>query len=147
MREQVVQIAQEYWKKIGMEVNLQFGDWNSVLADYKKGNYEAHMNWWIMPPDPDLYVYFASDGSNNRPRCKFPELDKLLADARSEVDTGKRVALYHEVQQFLAEEVPMLWLYYWKEIRVVNNRVKDLPTIGYRDALLYVHEATLEQGK
>lgn len=105
------------------------------------------MNWWIMPPDPDIYPYFASGGSNNVPRCKFPELDRLLVQARSEVDVGRRVALYHEVQKFLAEEVPMLWLYYWKEIRVVNKRVQTLPTIGYRDAMLYLHQATVEQSK
>ena len=40
-----------------------------------------------------------------------PKLDEIFAAAAKELDETKRVTLYHEVQNILAEDVPHLWLW------------------------------------
>ena len=39
------------------------------------------------------------------------EVDRIFADAALESNYEKRTALYHEVQDILLDEMPMLWLF------------------------------------
>lgn len=141
-REQLVIVAQQYWKALGMDVRLEFTEWNALMLEYREGRYDAHLNWWITAPDPDFQSYFGSTGTSNRPRYKNPELDKILEAGRSATTPETRAPYYHEMQKILAEELPCIWLFYHKEIRAHNTRIQGLPNIGYRDALMYMHRVT-----
>jgi peptide/nickel transport system substrate-binding protein len=129
-RDQIYLIAQEAWQEIGMDVNIETTEWNTVLARYREGDYDTRLGWWVIKPDPDLYDYFHTNGALNQILYSNPEVDDLLERGRAEVDEEERAAIYHELQQILAEDMPSIFLY--------------LPAIGYRDALLYIHEATLQ---
>lgn len=49
------------------------------------------------------------------------------------------------VQEILAEDLPWVFIYHPVELRAINRKVRDFPSIGYRDALLYMHEVWMEQ--
>jgi peptide/nickel transport system substrate-binding protein len=53
-----------------------------------------------------------------------PKVDELFDQGEREIDLGKRVRLYHQVQDILSDEVPALWL--WDRISTLayRNRVK-----------------------
>ena len=143
-RDQIYLVAQDAWRAIGMDVEIETTEWNTVLSRYREGNYDARLGWWVIKPDPDLYDYFHTNGALNQIRYSNPEVDALLERGRAVSDQAERAEIYHELQQLLAEEMPSIFLYYPTEIRATSTRVDGLPPIGYRDALLYIHRATKE---
>lgn len=143
-RDQVYLYAQQAWQALGMDVDIETTEWNTVLARYSEGDYDTRLGWWVIKPDPDLYDYFHTEGDLNSIRYSNEEVDQLLEDGRATTDLDERAEIYNEVQQILAREQPSIFLYYPVEVRAVNERIQGLPEIGYRDALVWLHRATVE---
>lgn len=57
---------------------------------------------------------------------KVPEVDETLDDARKFVDENRRKQEYFIFQNIIADEVPVIFLYYPVEVYVVNKRVKNV---------------------
>jgi peptide/nickel transport system substrate-binding protein len=135
--EQVLTYAQQQYKTLGFDATLEIVDWPVHLNTYIRRQYELLMEWWITPPDPDEYDHYYSTSADNYWGYKNVALDSLLIKARSEPDTQKRVALYHQIQDLIAKDIPLVYLYYPPELQAMTTRTQGLPLIGYRDALTW----------
>jgi peptide/nickel transport system substrate-binding protein len=142
--EQVMTYAQQQYQQLGMAVTLDIVDWPVHLEKYHTRQYDLLMEWWITPPDPDLYDHYYSKSSNNWWGYSNPQIDRLVLKARSEPNREARVRLYHEIQARLARDVPVVYLYYPPELQAVTTRTHDLPLIGYRDALTWMSGVWVE---
>lgn len=136
--EQVITYAQQQYQQLGMAVTLDIVDWPVHLDKYHKRDYDLLMEWWITPPDPDLYDHYYSGSPDNWWGYKNAALDQMLIKARSEPDRQRRIAMYHQIQAVLARDVPVIYLYYPPELQAINTRTHGLPLIGYRDALTWM---------
>src|SRR5262249_50902865 len=58
----------------------------------------------------------------NRTSYANPEVDALLEAGRSSCQRADRVKYYHRIQEILAEDVPMVFLYYKDELPAVASR-------------------------
>jgi peptide/nickel transport system substrate-binding protein len=142
-RDAVYLVTQDAWSSIGMDIQIETTEWNTVLARYRTGDYDARVGWWVIKPDPDLYDYFHTNGALNQILYSNPVVDDLLERGRAIADEGQRAAIYAELQEILAEEQPSIILYYPTEVRASNLRVQGLPNIGFRDSLTWLHLASL----
>ncbi len=142
--EQVMTYAQQEYQNLGFEVSLEFPEWTVHLDQYHDLQYDLLMQWWITPPAPDQYDHYFSGSSSNWWAYKNPEVDALIEQARSQPDEAQRTELYHQLQAKLAEEVPVVYLYYPQEIQAMNTRTHDLPAMGYRDALTWIERVWVE---
>ncbi len=136
--EQVITYAQQQYQKLGAAVTLDIVDWPVHLKKYHDREYDLLMEWWITPPNADLYDHYYSKSSNNWWSYKNDALDRMLVEARSEPDEKKRIAMYHNIQAMIAKDVPVIYLYYPPELQAMNTRTQGLPLIGYRDALTWM---------
>jgi peptide/nickel transport system substrate-binding protein len=84
-----------------------------------------------MTGDPDFYFgrWIYSKGQMNTARGlryeKF-EADKLVLDAAREGDTAKRKALYRNLQELVARDVPVAPIFNDVSLYAVRKEVKDL---------------------
>ena len=138
--EQLLTYVQQEYSNLGIEVTLEIDEWTVHLDKYHTLQYDMLSNWWITPPDPDLYDHYYSESPSNWWAYKNPELDEMLIVAREEPDREARVQQYREIQALLAEELPVVYLYYQQEIQVMSQRTMGLPEMGYRDALSWANE-------
>jgi peptide/nickel transport system substrate-binding protein len=80
------------------------------------GEYQMMMDGFSLPwPDPDFYTaFFGTGGASYARAVDFSDaaLDKLLDEARSTLDQGKRAALYAQVEQRLVELAPWVFLHW-----------------------------------
>lgn len=143
--EQVLTYAQQEYQNLGIEVTLELDEWSVHLEKYHALEYDLLMQWWITPPDPDLYDHYHSESSSNWWAYSNPELDELIVEARSEPNHDRRVDLYHQIQELTAEQLPVIYLYYAQEIQALSVRTEGLPEMGYRDALTWSEEIWLEE--
>lgn len=141
---QVMTYAEEQFRELGVDVEMEIVDWPVHLDAYQNGDYDLLMNWWITPPDPDQYSHYHSD-SDNWWNYSNPDVDELLIEGRSTADQDERVEIYHELQEILAEDLPVLYLYYPQEVQAITTRTRGFVEMGYRDALTWMHLVYLEE--
>ena len=66
--------------------------------------------WYADFPDPDnfLYTLCHSQSRTNRMNYHNPQVDRLLDQARSEVDYEKRVELYRQIERMVMQDAPLI---------------------------------------
>lgn len=146
--EAVSQMVQQYLEEIGIKVNLNAMEWNTMIQQVVvERDYEMTLNWWRYPADPDLSAYMHSKNvnGNNIPGYKNEELDKLLDAGAQTSDIEERQDIYIEAQQLMAEELPYLFLWYPQEAQVRIDKLKGVPDLSFGDALHYINEWYLEE--
>ena len=144
-REQTGLIAQQNLKDVGIDAQIELLDFNSFSTRWRTNRDFEVVNWYyVTPSTPDLTAYWTTGGSTNEWGYSNPELDKLFAEARTVFETDKRKAIYDKVQEVLHEDQPVAFLYTPKELRAINAKVKGFPSLGYRDALQWMHEVSFE---
>ncbi len=133
--------AGEYMKQalgeIGIELELRYEDvptWlKRIYADY---DFAMNVNYFYQLPDPVLGVHrhYGTDqirqGTHfvNSSRYSNPELDALLAAGTVEADADKRAGIYQDIQEILAEDLPVVNLFEMQFLTVFNQKLKDHDT-------------------
>lgn len=74
-----------------------------------------------IPLDPDQYNLWHSTQSTNITHFNRPRADKLLEDGRKTIDINTRKNIYAELQKFITEEVPVIFLYHPTTYTITRN--------------------------
>lgn len=100
-------------RELNIDVKLVPATWPDMLRMASSPEtFPAFMNIFLGVgyADPDVIAYAGYHSSRNggwqNPVYNNPEVDALIEAARSEVDTDKRVELYHQVQQAIVDDAP-----------------------------------------
>jgi peptide/nickel transport system substrate-binding protein len=129
--------AGEYIKQvmgdIGIEVELRYEDVPTWLKRvYHNYDFEMNVNYFYQLPDPVLGVH-RHYGTNqirqgthfvNSSRYSNPDLDALLDSGSKEPDAAKRTATYKEIQEILAQDMPVVNLFELEFLTVYNTQLK-----------------------
>jgi ABC-type transport system substrate-binding protein len=114
LHQYTAEVVQQHLAKIGVQVELQLHEWSTRVAMGGRGQYEFAVmgtagNW----PDPDSLSPLIGTAPAAYPRSfgfSSARIDGLLQAGRAELDTGKRKAIYRDLQAAAAEEVPIVGL-------------------------------------
>ncbi len=139
-REAVAQIAQQAYKAVGADVQITVMEFNASLERFRvdrKNDYDAIVEYYITAPDPDIFAFYSTGGTQNQWNYSSPVADDLLTKARTELDATKRGNLYKQFLGVVAEDQPITFLYYPQEIRGLRARLQNVPPVGIRDAIVY----------
>jgi peptide/nickel transport system substrate-binding protein len=110
----VAQIIQSMAQEAGFTVNLLPLETSSAIERYLAGNFELYIGNWSgrADPDPTLYTFFGTGGSQNLNGYSSPELDKVLIAARQQLDVDARKALYEQAADIYLADRPTIPLYH-----------------------------------
>ncbi|MFT4521258.1 MAG: ABC-type transport system substrate-binding protein [Bacteroidia bacterium] len=88
---------------------------------------------WIMDyPDAENYLscFYSPNFSPNGPNYthfKNLEFDQLYQQALLEVNDNERLKIYHQMEEIIIREAPVLVLFYDESIRMLSKRVVNIP--------------------
>jgi ABC-type transport system substrate-binding protein len=128
IRKAVLAIAQDAWKKIGIDVATDLLEW-SVFIEKRVNqlDFDALVLGWQMGIDPDLYQIWHSSQTGpyqlNFVGFHNAEADDLIIKIREEYDYERQVAFCHRLHQIIAEEQPYTFLYVGKWTAVMDKRI------------------------
>ncbi len=73
-------------------------EWSVYIqrGSQRPGDYEARTSWRITSPDPDKTSEYSSQWTVNHYMYANPEVDRLMAEARTTFDPTRRPQIYHE---------------------------------------------------
>lgn len=121
-------LAQMWEQNLGVEITIESLEPDVYYDEIKAGHHGQMMSngWCADYPDPQNFadVLFHSEAEMNQSNYSNPELDQLLEAARAEQDTGKRIAMYQEVERIIIAEAPALFLDHSIDYVLVKPRVK-----------------------
>jgi oligopeptide transport system substrate-binding protein len=123
----VAEAIQEMWRReLGLEVRLTNQENNSMLAARTSGSYQILRSVWIGDTvDPMTFLeVWTSDSGNNYTGWKNPLFDQLLVEAAHAPDTTARYALLQKAEALLLDEAPLIPIYHYKHIFLIQPSVK-----------------------
>jgi peptide/nickel transport system substrate-binding protein len=129
--QQFGQMVQSELKKIGVLVDLTVMDGTEAIQRLKAGSYQAAYLSWDLDPDPDPYALFHSSqvparGGQNFVFYQNAVADRLMDEARHELDVSKRKDMYWRLHEILAEDQPYTWVVQVSMKWGVNKRVHNV---------------------
>lgn len=131
IRKQMIQVAQQQWKEVGIEAVPQFMEGNALLEKIGSPNwdYDSALLGWSVSLDPSVTGFFHSDEIEkglNRGGYSNPELDKLMKKSDQTVDQEERKKLIEEIHEIIAEDQPYTFLYYSNSSRLHVPNLKGV---------------------
>ena len=130
-RKKLAEIIQQRLKEVGVKADIQVIEWAAFIKEYvKPRRFEAVILGLGTGTDPDQYAVWHSSQTGpdqmNRTGYANPEVDHLLEVGRASCIQQDRVKYYRRIQEILAEDVPMLFLYFKDEVPVVSSRFRGV---------------------
>jgi len=125
-------VLQQQLRDVGIALDIRSFEFATFFSDVTSGAFQLYSLRWIGGnEDPDIFEYaFQSDKTPpkgaNRSHYSNPEVDRLLQQARQELDQNKRKQMYAQVQRILANELPYINLWYLDNVLVHSARVSNL---------------------
>jgi peptide/nickel transport system substrate-binding protein len=129
LRRRIAEALKEQLQKVGIELEVRSYEWGTFFSDVKKGNFHLYSLAWVGVMDPDIqYQIFHSasvpPNGDNRGRYGNPAVDRLLEQGRISTDETERKRIYGQAQKLLAEDLPYVPLWWWKNVVVKQASVK-----------------------
>ena len=130
-RKKVAEILQQRLAAIGVKTEIQVIEWASFIKEFiKKKRFEAVVLGWGVGTDPDQYSVWHSSQMGpdqlNQISYASPEVDHLLEEGRASCHQQDRIKYYHRFQEVLAEDQPIVFLYFRDALPVVSSRVQGI---------------------
>ena len=143
-------VLQQQLRAVGIALDIRSFESATFLADVTKGAYQVHSLRWIGGnQDPDIFENLFATTSfapkrANRTFYSNARVDELIREGRSTLDQQKRKAIYDEIQQILAEDLPYINLWYLDNVLVHTKRVQGIE-LGPSGSYDFLRTATLLQ--
>jgi peptide/nickel transport system substrate-binding protein len=123
LRRRIAEALKEQLQRVGVELEIRTYEWGTFFSDIKKGNFHLYSLAWVGIQDPDIYhqIFHSSSvppNGDNRGHYSNPQVDRLLELGRTAANTMERKRMYSDVQRILADDLPYIPLWWWKNVIV-----------------------------
>jgi peptide/nickel transport system substrate-binding protein len=125
-------VLQQQLREVGIALDIRSFEFATFFADITKGAYQLHSLRWVGGNlDPDIFEHIFATSSfapkrANRTFYSNPRVDELIRRAQGTLDQPQRKALYDQIQQIVAEDLPYINLWYLDNVLVHTNRVRGI---------------------
>lgn len=130
---QTAVVVQDSLKKIGIEAELELPDWSTRIERSNRGDYQilvsgtagniVDMDWCTN--------YFASGEPRMNSAAWFAdaEVDKLLEEGRTTLDTAKREEIYDKLRKRILDLSPFVFINYREQCFARNENVEGFTNL------------------
>jgi len=137
-----VSLVQQMWSEtLGLQVKPQVSEWAAMLGQEDKNALECyHIRWAADYLDPqDFYsVLLRTGGSENHVVYSNAKYDAFCDAADVSQNAPVRAAIYRQAARIVADEVPLIPLYYQQDVELIKPYVSGLDD-GLMGHLPYKH--------
>ena len=125
------QFLQQAFQTAGMQVNINIIAQATIINNALAGSYQATLWRQFGAVDPDLnYVWFTTQLASgslalNMARNVDPRIQAALLAGRTTSNKAARTKSYQQVNQYLAQDIPYLWLARDTWAVVANPKVQN----------------------
>ncbi|HEU4729325.1 MAG TPA: ABC transporter substrate-binding protein, partial [Kofleriaceae bacterium] len=125
---QIAEYLQAAWAKVGVPVRITAQEWNSLLDDTHRGEFEISRLGNIgniADTESEFLTLFRCASPDNRGRYCSPEFERLMEEARGLSDRVARNARLREAERVMLEDAPVLPIYVYTQKHLIKPYVRD----------------------
>jgi peptide/nickel transport system substrate-binding protein len=127
----IAEVIQAQLREIGVSVELRVLEWASFLKEHiKKRRFTAAAMAWGIGLDADQFSIWHSSQTGpdefNFISYANAEVDQLLERGRKTCEQSERKRAYDRMQEILAEDQPLVFLFFRDTLPVVSSRVRGI---------------------
>lgn len=150
---QYSQVIQDQLKQIGIPVEIESLEFQTMLSQVKLGQFQMTTGIWVGGNQDPIFLkdLFASSeipdekrASRNRGRYANKEVDELLEKALKELDKNKAKEYYVQAWDIISKDIPLMPLWYPNNLVVAKEKVKNIQINASGD-WDFVRKITVEQ--
>jgi oligopeptide transport system substrate-binding protein len=143
MHRAVAEAVQEMWhRELGLNVKLVTQENKMLIAARERGDFQVLRSVWAADYiDPLSFLgVFTSTSGNNCTGWHSGEYDQLVFEAARTTDGAARAALIEKAESLLADGAPIIPLYFYTHVFVIQPSVKNWnPTLLDHHPYKYVY--------
>ncbi len=121
--------VQDMWRSnLGIQIDLRNQEWKVFQVTRNEKQYQIARHGWSGDYiDPMTFLdLFVTNGGNNDAAYSNAKFDEKINGAKKETDPAKRMALLHEAEDILMEDMPIIPVYYYTTIVCEKPTIKDV---------------------
>jgi ABC-type oligopeptide transport system, periplasmic component len=129
-------VQQMLKKNLNIDIQLENKEWKVYMMARKNLEHDIVRAGWVadyMDPS-NFFDILRSYSGNNNTGWKNAQYDQLMNQIAATSDTARRNELFEEANRLLAEEMPVLPLYYYSDLNLVHTSVQ-----GWYDNAMHYH--------
>lgn len=135
--ESIAEAVQNMWQeKLGITATIASNDWNVFIETRDNGEYTVARHGWVADyNDPITFLdMWVTGGGNNDANYSNPEYDQLIKDVMASNDNEERFAKMHEAESILAQDMPVIPLYYYADTYLLSDSLQGmyLNSLGFK---------------
>jgi oligopeptide transport system substrate-binding protein len=122
-------LQEQLQQNLGITVNIEAVEESVFGERWQSGDFQLTLfSWFGDYADPENFLsqQFATDGGFNVQSYSNAQVDELLADALTELNNERRLALYDEVHRLIIEDQAVTPLFHPERNYLVKNNVGGL---------------------
>lgn len=129
----LIEFVQQELQKIGIQVKVDVMTASTLLQQRSSGQLEAFRGSWVADyPDAENYLglFYSENFSPNGPNYTHfsqVEYDELFNQASANNTIDERVLSYQKMDSIIADELPIIPLFYDEVVRFTSKKIQHLP--------------------
>jgi len=123
---QLAEVMQQQFQEAGITTEIEVLDFSTWLDNWRNSNFDTFVSLNGGNPDPDIHLFrhITTAGSTNVFNFSDETVDELLIEGRTTSSVEERAAIYAQLQERIAEQVPFLFLTYPEVFAVTSSAVE-----------------------
>ena len=123
-------IIQAMLTSAGIKAELEVLDWATQLDNYLKGNFQMQSFGYSARLDPGLmYAAITADKEKSKwAQWEDPKAIELVAESAKASDDAKRKEIFLQLHSLMAEQVPIIGVYYDPAVDAVRPNLRGYKT-------------------
>ena len=128
--ERIALFLKDSYARAGIVLVPDPQDWPIMMKKMNERDYDAITLAWATQPESDIFQMFHSsqiaDQGDNFMSYVNPELDKAIEQARTTLDKGKRMPLWHKAHRIIHDDQPYMFLVQRRSLGFMDRRVQNV---------------------
>ena len=126
-----IAVSQMWKQTLGVETELGNQEWKTFLETRGNQDYEiARAGWCADYNEASTFLdLMQSDSGYNDAAYSNPRVDELMAEAKT---SDNPQAAYTEVEQIIAEDLPIIPIYHYAEVNMQNDKLGGWPFANFQ---------------
>jgi peptide/nickel transport system substrate-binding protein len=143
-RQEAAQFVQAMLAEAGITMNIETQDNATMLANARRGQFEAVFSFWSgrAHPDGNVFAHFSCKGGQNDSRYCNEELDAILTKAREATSDEERRSLYRRANGIMVDENPAMILWHRQTFTGLSTRISGF--VAHPDSTIRVRGLKLQ---
>lgn len=127
----IAEAVQQMWKKnLGIDIGLENVEFQVKIDREHAGEFQVSRGGWSGDyVDPMTFMdLFVTDGPYNDAGWSNKDYDKFINTAKTSMDTATRMDAMHKAEKILADEMPIVPIYFYTKPYVLKENVTGVFT-------------------